>query len=164
MFSSSFNNASGYGIKAAVKHHAFTHEYLAPQVPFLAMTGSSDTTADPSMTKNYFNAPGANPHRGFVNKKGATHMEPIGPVVEAYNPLLAQFTPAWFKVYLDLTPQAYGVDFDAMLFGKDSRSICGGGDGEMAECEMHKKSLMFSYNTAPFSFAFAFCLSSFCSF
>lgn len=137
VFSSSYNNASAYDIKAAVMHHAFTHEHPAPQIPFLAMTGSSDIVAGSSMTENYFNAPGANPHRGLVNKNGATHMEPIE-VNPAYNPLLAQFTAAWFKVYLDLTPKAYGVDFDSMLFGKDGRSICGGGDGAMAECEMHK--------------------------
>ena len=139
VFSSSYNNASDYDIKAAVMHHAFIRdEHPAPQIPFLAMTGSDDSTADPAETEKYFNASGANPHRGFVNKKGATHMEPIGSLKEAYNPLLAQFTASWFKIYLDLTPQAYGVDFDAMLFGKDGHSICGGGDGAMAECEMHK--------------------------
>jgi hypothetical protein len=138
VFSSSYKNASAYDIKAAVIQHAFTHEHPAPQIPFLAMTGSSDTVADPADTEKYFNASGANPHRGLVNKKGATHMEPVGSLPREYNPLLAQFTAAWFKVYLDLTPQAHGVDFDAMLFGKDGHSICGGGDGAMAECEMHK--------------------------
>ena len=78
VFSSSYNNASAYDIKAAVIQHAFTHEHPAPQIPFLAMTGSSDTVADPADTEKYFNASGANPHRGLVNKKGATHMEPVG--------------------------------------------------------------------------------------
>ena len=74
MFSSSYGNASAYDIKAAVMHHAYTHSYPAPQIPFLAMTGSKDTTASPKMTESYYRAEGANPHRGFVNKEGADHV------------------------------------------------------------------------------------------
>lgn len=39
LFSSSYRNASEHGITAAVMHHAYTHEYPGPTVPFLAMTG-----------------------------------------------------------------------------------------------------------------------------
>jgi hypothetical protein len=40
VFSASYQNASDHGIKAAVMHHAFTHEYPGPSIPFLAMTGA----------------------------------------------------------------------------------------------------------------------------
>ena len=39
VFSSSYGNATGHRIRAAVMHHAFTHDYPAPTVPFLAFTG-----------------------------------------------------------------------------------------------------------------------------
>ena len=64
-------------------------------------------------------------------------MEPIWSL-GTYNPLLAQFTAAWFKVYLDKTPKDQGTDFEAMLFGKTEHSLCGGGDGKMAACELHQ--------------------------
>ena len=38
VFSASFRNASANGIAAAVMHHAYTHEYPAPTIPFLAFT------------------------------------------------------------------------------------------------------------------------------
>jgi hypothetical protein len=37
-------------------HHAYTHEYPAPQIPFLAMTGTADHIAPAKMTDNYANA------------------------------------------------------------------------------------------------------------
>ena len=78
--------------------------------------------------------PRGNPHRGIVNKKGATHYEPITPLLLQYNPLLAQFSAAWMKVHLDLTPQADGHDYAAMIYGNDKASLCGGGDGDQVTC------------------------------
>ena len=40
-------NTTEHNIKAAVMHHAYTHSYPAPQVPFLAMTSALDATASP---------------------------------------------------------------------------------------------------------------------
>ena len=62
LFSSSYRNASDYDIRAAVLHHAFTHQYPGPAVPFLAMTGTDDHIAPPKMTYDYYNNPDANPH------------------------------------------------------------------------------------------------------
>lgn len=43
VFASSLGNASGSNITAAVMHHAYTHAYPAPQVPFLAFTGEQSS-------------------------------------------------------------------------------------------------------------------------
>jgi hypothetical protein len=134
VYSSSLKNTSAYEIKAAVMHHAYTHSYPAPLVPFLAFTGAKDTIAPPRMTEDYFNAKGANPIRGLVNKESATHHEPD---TTDYNPLLAQFSAAWFKMFLDKTPSADGFDYHEMIFGKGTTSVCNGGDGAMKACEMH---------------------------
>ena len=45
LFSSSYSNFTQYNIKAAVMHHAYTHTYPAPKVPFIVFTGARDTTA-----------------------------------------------------------------------------------------------------------------------
>lgn len=128
---------AGYDIRAAVMHHAYTHSYPAPTVPFLAFTGTKDTTAPPKMTEGFYEAEGAFPVRGLVNKIGATHHEPD---VTDYNKLVAPYTAAWFKVFLDETPQADGLDYHEMLFGSGEDSLCGGGDGDMQQCELHDAS------------------------
>ena len=131
-------NVSRYDIRAAVMHHAYTHTYPPVTVPHLVFTGSSDHTAPPSMATGIFDAPGASAHRGLVNKKGATHYEPITPLLLQYNPLLAQFSAAWMKVHLDGTPQADGNDYDAMIYGAGSDSLCGGGDGDQVTCTIER--------------------------
>merc|ERR1712232_832442 len=73
---SSSSLGAGHGIKAAVMHHAYTHVYPPPTVPFLAFTGTLDTIAFPIQTQRFYNAEGANPIKGYVNKAGATHIEP----------------------------------------------------------------------------------------
>lgn len=131
---SSSSHGSGHGIKAAVMHHAYTHSFPAPVVPFLAFTGSADNIALPSQTDGFFNAPGADPIRGLVNKRGATHFEPC---IGAGPKNLATFSAAWFKVFLDETPQSGGVDYKAMVFGTGSSSLCHGGDGAMSGCKVY---------------------------
>ena len=126
-------NASARNIKAAAMHHAFTHTFPAVQVPHLVFTGTGDTTAPPKMAEKIFNTAGAFHTRALVNKVGATHSEPDR---LAYNPKLALYTVAWFKLYIDGTPQWRGTDFDAMIHGNNSNSLCGGGDGAMEECSV----------------------------
>lgn len=132
VFSSSMGNASAHDIRAAVIHHAFTHTYPAPQIPFLAFTGTLDELAPARMTHKFFEAARADLPRGLVNRLDTDHHEPE----LDHNPLLAQFTAAWFKVYLEGTPQAFGIDFDAMLYGSGPDSVCGGGDGGVKECTL----------------------------
>jgi hypothetical protein len=132
LFSSSYNNASDYDIRAAVMHHPYTHAYPSPQVPYIVFTGTDDTAAPPEMAQPIYEVDGGSEVRGIVNKVGANHLEPV----LLHTQYLAAYTAAWFKVYLDKTPQAYGIDFYNMLFGDDDSSLCGGGDGDMAECTL----------------------------
>ena len=125
-------NATQYGIKAAAMHHAFTHIFPAVQVPFLAFTGTADDVAPPSMAERIFDAPNASSTRGIVNKVGANHHEPSSD----YNPGIARYTVAWMKLFLDGTPASLGMDWEGMLFGNGTDSLCGGGDGSMKQCEL----------------------------
>jgi hypothetical protein len=150
LFSSSYRNASNYNITAAVMHHTYSHSFPPPQIPFLAFTGAKDTTASAASTQKFFNAAGAYPARGYINRADADHMEPYEG--STYNPLLAQFTAAWFKVHLDKTPTMRAivqvgvngtkheqeVNFDEMLFGTGKQSLCGDGDGSVVQCELHR--------------------------
>lgn len=141
VFSSSFSNASNHGIVVAAFHHAFTHEYPAPQIPFLAFTGKEDDVASHTMSEDVFNAAGGCTTKGLVDKKDANHFEPEDPFFpeeHCYNDLLPQFTAAWFKLHLEKKTTEFGIDFQEMIFGNGTKSICGGGDGDMAKCEVHR--------------------------
>jgi len=130
VFSAAYN-ASDYNIKAAATHHAFTHKFPPiATIPFLVFTGTMDDVAPPKMAEKIFNAKGAYASRGLVNKKGADHHEPT----THYNPELAYFTAAWFKIHLAKIPEENGVDYRALIYGSDASSICKGGDGSMKEC------------------------------
>ena len=133
LFSASGSNASSFDIRAAVMMHAYTHVFPAPEVPFLAFTGTKDTTAPPSMASGFYNAPGAATVKGLANREGATHHEPD---VTDYNPLLPQFTAAWFKLHLEHKRSEHGIDFHALIYGNSSKSLCGGGAGKMAACAL----------------------------
>jgi len=114
LFSSSYLNASNNNIKAAVMQHAYTHEAPSPTIPFLAFTGSYDTIATPSMTHAFFDAAaksGKAKHRGYVNKKDASHLEPI---VWPQVPSLAKYTVAWLKIYLEKVEgvQDFSIDIE----------------------------------------------------
>lgn len=122
-------NPEKHGISAAVMHHAFTHTYTPPTVPFLAFTGSSDIIALPAQTQGFFNLAESSLARGYVNKLGATHFEPNS----ASGPMTT-FTVAWFKIYLDKTPVVNGTDYKAMIYGTGKDSLCHGGDGAMVNC------------------------------
>ena len=98
----------------------------------MAFTGTLDATAPPEMAREIFNADGACAIRGLVNRKGTDHHEPS----THYNPALATFTVAWFKLHVDGTPSSLGMDWEALIYGEGSDSLCGGGDGEMAECSV----------------------------
>jgi hypothetical protein len=137
LFSSSYGNASDYDIRAAVMHHAYTHSFPTPTIPFLAFTGEEDTTAPPDTMglPIYKSADGSGVVRGYVDKTYAGHHEPdITSLDRNGIELIAQFSAAWFKLYLDNTPVAFGVDFDAMIYGKGSEGMCSGGDGAVTAC------------------------------
>lgn len=125
-------NATSYGIKAAVMQHAYTHTFPAPTVPFLAFTGTIDDIATPNMTIAYYNAEGAHPIKGIRNKVGMGHLEPSES--DEFNPAFASLTAAWFKLYLDETPQKDGIDYHKLIFSQ----MCDGEyDGAMEQCEVH---------------------------
>mmetsp|Transcript_41214 Transcript_41214/g.53157 ORF Transcript_41214/g.53157 Transcript_41214/m.53157 type:complete len:306 (+) Transcript_41214:13-930(+) len=135
LFSSSYS-AADYNIKAAVMHHPYTHSFPSPQVPYIVFTGTADTTAPATtMAQPIFEVQDGSSSRGIVNKIGADHHEPDCLDLDPQGvKTLASYSAAWFKVYLDQTPQANGIDYYDMLFGSDSASVCGGGDGDMEEC------------------------------
>ena len=71
-----------------------------------------------------------NPMTSYVSQDSGHH----APDTLGYDPLLPQFTAAWFKLYLDRTPEWEGIDFRSMIVGNDEkRSICKGGFGVMVE-------------------------------
>lgn len=131
---SSSEHGSGHGIKAAVMHHPYTHSFPAPVVPFLAMSGTTDNTAPISMCQGFFDAEGASPVRGIVNKVGVGHQEPCSGSNVAN---VAKFTAAWFKLFVDNTPEADGNDYNELVFGTGTSSLCHGGDGSMRQCELY---------------------------
>jgi len=133
-FSAAYNGTN-YGIKAAVLHHAFTHTYPPiNNVPFLAFTGTTDTTAPAAMAENIYNVKGDLSTRGIINKVDADHHEPTS----HYNQKLALYTVAWIKLYLDQTSTSYGMDWKSMIFGTGNSSMCGGGDGAMKQCVVNQ--------------------------
>lgn len=124
-------NSTEYKIKAAVMHHAFTHTFPPiDDVPFLTFTGTTDSTAPPEMAENIYNAKGDIANRGVINKIGADHHEPT----TEYNPKLALYTVAWIKLHLDQTSTSFGMDWKNMIYGNNTSSMCGGGDGAMKVC------------------------------
>ena len=131
LFSAAYNSSS-YDIRAAAMHHAYTHEYPAAAVPFLAFTGELDDVAPPKMAESFYRTPGACSTRGLVNKLTATHHEPS----TQYNPELGLATVGWFKIFVDGTPTFGGKDFEALLFGHGKDSLCHGGDGLLKECKL----------------------------
>lgn len=136
LFSSSYSNASNHKVAAAVMHHAYTHEYPAPLVPFLAFTGKEDLIAPASMTEHFFTSEGASTSKGFVYKTFADHFECEDPFPgqfppDAYNPLMPQYTAAWFKMHVEGKSHEFGIDFESMIYG-----ICNGDDGHMETCNI----------------------------
>jgi hypothetical protein len=132
-FSAAYN-ASTHNIKAAVMHHAFTHTYPpVTNVPFLAFTGTADTTAPPAMAEGIYNVKGDIATRGIINKVGADHHEPTS----HYNPKLALYTVAWIKLHLDQTTSSYGMNWKDLMYGTGSSSLCSGGDGAMKQCTVN---------------------------
>ncbi len=140
LFSSSGANASAHNVSAAVLHHAYSHEYPSAQVPALVFTGAIDETALPSWSKTMYDNVAAPLAKGFVNRKRTAHWEPITEPFGQYHPELALFTAAWLKLFVDETPVADGFNYEALLFGNASDSLCGGGDGSMEECEVRRAS------------------------
>ena len=76
---------------------------------------------------------------GLVNKLRSGHHEPdILSADPNSTRLLAQFTAALFKLFLDNNdPEStwYNLDFYGMIFGSDESSVCGGGDSDVVDGE-----------------------------
>jgi pimeloyl-ACP methyl ester carboxylesterase len=137
---SAAQGAESHDIRAAALHHPFTHSFPSIQkVPFLVFTSTNDTVASPDMSHQIFNAAGAYPVRGLVERAD----DPADPYAHSEpdkwgsnNSGIKLFTVAWFKVHLDKTPKVHGVDFEALVYGKGTDSLCHGGDGPMATCSL----------------------------
>jgi predicted alpha/beta hydrolase len=141
LFASSYANATEHNIAAAVYHHAYTHEYPGPSVPFLAFTGQLDYVALPRQTQySFFDAGDANPVKGLSDRVEADHFEPEDDFMpwSSYNPLVPQYTAAWFKLHLENKRSEFGLDFHEWIYGEGAGSICGGDDGEMKKCDMRE--------------------------
>ena len=145
LFCSEAENAKKYGINAAVMLHAWTKNENSPTpaIPFLAFTGTTDDVAAMSMTETFYNAASPTLPRGLVEKVGAPHQEPTDyeDKKEPYNPYLQQFVAAWFKIYLHVSTRTE-VNWNELIFGNESNSLCNGGDyyngsTTMKRCEVH---------------------------
>jgi hypothetical protein len=94
-------------------------------------TAPADTMGIPIYEANA----GSSLARGLVDKTKAGHHEPdITSLDRNGIMLLAQYSAAWFKLYLDKTPTDFGIDFDAMIYGDGTDGMCSGGDGDMTAC------------------------------
>ena len=75
-----------------------------PGIPFLAFTGTNDTTAPAEYTERWYDKAGNVSRRGLVNNWSGHH-EPDNwegwKAHDQYNPKLPQFVVAWFKLHLD---------------------------------------------------------------
>ena len=137
LFSSSGTNSTGHNIKAAVAMHPYTHAFPAPTVPFLVFTGDDDKIAPENISKRVFLTPGgvARAQRGFVNKQGANHLEPL---FWNNQNALAAYSAAWMKLYVEDVPGGVqdGINYTDLVYGGGHTSLCGGGDGMMVECDI----------------------------
>ena len=136
LFSGSYANATENKIRAAIMMHPYTHEFPSLMVPFLVMTGDADGTALPSVSRKIFETRagnGASRDRGFVNKKGASHLEPL---FWLNDEALATFSAAFMKIHVEQVTHDEHANYTALIYGNGSGSLCGGGDGEMVECDV----------------------------
>lgn len=123
-------------ISSAVYHHAWTEEFVTPQIPYLSFTSVYDDEAneDTMGIPIYESGQDTGLSRGIVSTLNFGHHEAD---ILGINPLLAQFTAAWFKVFMACGGED-GVDWEGMIFGDDEYSVCSGGMGEVesAHCEI----------------------------
>ena len=159
LLSSAADVYAGYNITSAVMFHPYTHTFPPAHVPHLIFTGTSDTTAPPSMAHSIFSAQGGSPTKGLINAVNRTHFEPEVDVTNLprpnssnYNPFLARYAAAWFKIHLGTSQGSSGSgsgsgsdsdggdDFYAMIYGDGPSSLCYGGDGEMETCLVKRAS------------------------
>ena len=132
VFSAARELAREHEIRAAVMHNAYTHVFPRVDVPSLIFTGTEDDTATPLMSEELYGNLTSGLPAGLANKEGTGHHAPD---LLGYDPLIAQFTAAWFKLHLDGVSSQYGHDFAEMIQGRGAESLCGGGFGRMASCE-----------------------------
>lgn len=130
-----------------------------PRVPTIMFTGTADgvivlneghpdriliANASPNETVRVFkHAATSGLPRGLVNKAGEGHCEPCN---EAFNPRLGYYSVAWAYLYQNFgapvarlpAKRAVGVDWERAIYGHGMASVCGGGDGKLAECVMER--------------------------
>jgi dienelactone hydrolase len=133
LFAAAHAGSKKYDIRAAVLQHPYTHDFPAiGTIPLLVFTGDHDPVATPKSAHQIFDAPGADAMRGLVESAFADHGEPS----TYYRPQIGLYTTAWFKIFLERTPSFYGVDFQQLLIGEGSNSLCDGGDGLLTNCTL----------------------------
>ena len=89
----------------------------------------------PKETLALFNASAATGlARGLVNKVGTPHAEQDDG--SQYNPFLGYFSVAWTNNFQPPSKLAASTDWTDLIFGSTSTSVCYGGDGTLADCDM----------------------------
>ncbi len=51
--------------------------------------------------------------------------------------LLPKYTAAWMKLYLAGIKKEGENNWEDLIYGSGEQSLCGGGDGDMVDCEVH---------------------------
>ena len=93
----------------------------------VTFTGTADTAVPAAWARQIYSVAGdSGKPRGFASRIGANHYAPC-----IAHHAISFSTVAWLKLFVDETPRAHGVDWDAVVFGNGSRSICGGSGGAM---------------------------------
>lgn len=134
--SASAKYVAAYRLRAVVLHHPYKGPQQSPRsrVPILTFTGTADTAVPAAWARQIYSVAGeSGTPRGFASRIGANHYAPC-----IAHHAISFSTVAWLKLFVDDTPRAHGVDWDAVVFGNGSRSICGGGGGAMYECRMDR--------------------------
>ena len=72
--------------------------------------------------------------RGLVNKVGTPHAEQDDG--SQYNPFLGYFSVAWMNNFQPAAQLAAATDCKSLIFSDTSSSVCDGGDGTLADCDM----------------------------
>ena len=139
---------------------SFTFDVPCPNVPILLFTGTADgpqivgrpgeepifERTDGSANETaylYERCAATGMPRGWVNRVNATHNEPAdsGP----FNPMLGLYSVAWSTVFRNFAGRPHavaarsaGVNWTTLIFSGGRSSVCGGGDGQVANCTMDR--------------------------
>jgi len=131
--------AARWNIKAAVNHHGAGGKIGSEEgavnitkTPYAAYTSSGDGCCEKPTVVDYDNAQ-VTP-KVLRDIAGSSHLEPVLEPGLGYNPKLATYTAAFFKIYLAKNAKDVGT-FHDMIYNEDSENhICKSQD--MARCEV----------------------------